>query len=152
MRDDVRALAAGLALQCGKKLDLLQKLLLSETDKLHYLNSGNLDRVIALTGEDGALVDAINLVDYDIARAEDELCRILGIGRNELYGTLGREADARDLLGLRDRIRRGVEELMMMRNKLAARLEADARGVRESILALSRIDSLKLPDPDGTGR
>ena len=152
MRDDVQALAAELALQCGKKLDLLQKLLLSETDKLHYLNSGNLDRVIALTRDDGALIDAINLVDYDIARAEDELCRILGIGRTGLYGTLGRENDARDLVGLRDRIRRCMEELTGLRNKLAAKLEADARGVRESILALSRIDSLKLPDPDGTGR
>jgi len=152
LRDDVRALASELALQCGKKLDLLQKLLLSETDKLHYEKSGNIDRVMALTKEDGAVIDAINLVDYDIARAEDGLCRIIGVDKTALYGVLGTEAGAGDLVALRERIRRGLGELIGLRKELAARLETDARAVRESIQALSRIDSLKLPDPGATGR
>lgn len=145
LRDDVRALVAELARHCRKKLDLVQKLLLSESDKLHYEKSGNLERVIDLTRDDGIIIDAINLADYDIARAEDALCGIIGISRAALYDTLGTEAESRDVIDLRDCLRRDIGELLRQRCELMSKLEVDAHGLKESVAALSRIDALKGP-------
>jgi hypothetical protein len=152
LRDDVRARAAELALLSGKKLELLQKLLLSESDKLHYEKSGNLERVMDLTREDALTIEKINLVDFDIAHAEDELCRITGADRAQLYESLGTGAEARELIRLRDRLRRDMEELHSLRKELTVKLESDARGIKESIQALSRIEELIIPNPDDTAR
>jgi hypothetical protein len=152
LRDDVRARASELALHSGKKLDLVQKLLLSESDKLHYEKTGNLERVMDLTREDAVTIEKINLVDFDIAHVEDGLCSITGVGRTLLYKSLGTGAEARELIRLRDRLRRDTEELLRLRKELTDRLESDARGIKESIQALSRIDALTIPDPDDTAR
>jgi hypothetical protein len=152
LRDDVRARVASLALLFAKKQGLVQELLLSESDKLHYQKSGNLDRVMELTRDDGRTIDEINLVDFDIARAEEELCGIIGAGKARLYETLGAESEAGELARARERILESLGQLHRMRKELAARLESEAREVKESILALSRIDALKTPGPGDATR
>ncbi len=145
MRDDVRALVAGLTGDLQKKLDFVQKLLLSESDKLHYEKSGNLERVMELTRDDCLIIDAVNLADFDIAHAEDALCSIIGVRRAQLYVSLGQEAEALGVIVLRDSLRRDIGELHRLRRELLRKLEADARGIKDSIAALSRIDSLQGP-------
>ncbi|HPG50866.1 MAG TPA: hypothetical protein PLL11_09880, partial [Spirochaetota bacterium] len=134
------------------KLDLVQKLLLSESDKHHYEKSGNLERVMDLTRDDAFIIDAVNLADYDIARAEDTLCGIIGVRRDLLYDSLGAEAEARELTELRESLLRDIRELHRLRRDLLLKLEADARGIKDSIAALSRIDALKGPETEGDDR
>jgi hypothetical protein len=148
LRDDVRALVNGLVRDLHTKLDLVQKLLLSESDKHHYQKSGNLERVMDLTRDDTLIIDAVNLADYDIAHAEDTLCGIIGVRRAVLYDSLGAETDTRELIELRDRLLRDIGELLLLRRELLLKMEGDARGIRDSIAALSRIDALKVPGTD----
>ncbi|HOD16576.1 MAG TPA: hypothetical protein PK307_02930 [Spirochaetota bacterium] len=152
MRDDARALVTGLVRDLRTKLDLVQKLLLSESDKHHYEKSGNLERVMDLTRDDAFIIDAVNLADYDIARAEDTLCGIIGVRRDLLYDSLGAEAEARELTELRESLLRDIRELHRLRRDLLLKLEADARGIKDSIAALSRIDALKGPETEGDDR
>lgn len=152
MRDDARALVTGLVRDLRTKLDLVQKLLLSESDKHHYEKSGNLERVMDLTRDDIFIIDAVNLADYDIARAEDTLCGIIGVRRDLLYDSLGAEAEARELTELRDSLLRDIRELHRLRRDLLLKLETDARGIKDSIAALSRIDALKGPETEGDDR
>jgi len=152
LRDDARALVTGLVRDLRTKLDLVQKLLLSESDKHHYEKSGNLERVMDLTRDDAFIIDAVNLADYDIARAEDTLCGIIGVRRDLLYDSLGAEAEARELTELRESLLRDIRELHRLRRDLLLKLEADARGIKDSIAALSRIDALKGPETEGDDR
>jgi len=152
LRDDARALVTGMVRDLRTKLDLVQKLLLSESDKHHYEKSGNLERVMDLTRDDAFIIDAVNLADYDIARAEDTLCGIIGVRRDLLYDSLGAEAEARELTELRESLLRDIRELHRLRRDLLLKLEADARGIKDSIAALSRIDALKGPETEGDDR
>ena len=90
MRDDVKTVVAELSRCHREKLHRLQKLLLSESDKLHYEKSENLEKIFDIIGEDAGIVDEVNLIDFDIARAESELSALIGVGTAELYDQIGR--------------------------------------------------------------
>ena len=105
-----------------------------------------------LTRDDAFIIDAVNLADYDIARAEDTLCGIIGVRRDLLYDSLGAEAEARELTELSESLLRDIRELHRLRRDLLLKLEADARGIKDSIAALSRIDALKGPETEGDDR
>lgn len=143
MRDDARSIVADLSRAYGKKIELLRTLLASETDKLYYEKSGNLDRVIEIIRDDARVIEEVDLVNYDIAESEGALSALIGVAPGGLYGVLAGSVEARDLLSLRSESRNAVDRLVRERTALIARLEAASRGVHTSIDELSRIGRLK---------
>ena len=143
MRDDARAIVAGLARVYAKKNELLRTLLLGESDKLFYAKSGNFDKVFEIMRNDATLIDEVGAVDYDIAKSEEALAALVGVKPRALYGILSDSGEARELLSLRAEARGAVERLLRERTDLMRMIEGASRAIRESIAELSRIDRLK---------
>jgi len=146
LRDDVAAGVLELCRLLAKKKSLLHRLLLSESDTIHYVKSENFERVDAILLEDESVIGEIDLVDCDIAKSEESLCRIIGIQPRELYEIIdGNDPRGRELVTLRDDIRSMLERLLRERNRLGDAMRSATREVREHIEGIARIRRLKLP-------
>lgn len=143
MRDDARSIVESLSLLYGKKNELLQTLLLSESDKLYYEKSGNVERVVAIIREDERLIDEVDLVDCDIAGLEQGLSELIGVPPRALYGMLADVPGARDLVALQAGTRDSIKHLLDERSALIQRLQNASSSVRDSIDELSRIGRLR---------
>lgn len=143
LRDDARSIVESLSLLYGKKNELLQTLLLSESDKLYYEKSGNVERVVAIIREDERLIDEVDLVDCDIAGLEQGLSELIGVPPRALYGMLADVPGARDLVALRAGTRDSIKHLLDERSALIQRLQNASSSVRDSIDELSRIGRLR---------
>lgn len=143
MRDDALSIVAGLSRDYGKKIELLRTLLTSESDKLYYVKSGNIDKVFEIVRDDGPVIDNVDLLDYDIAQSEEALSALIGVKPGALYGILAVDGDARGLLALRTEAREAVERLVGERSGLIRKLEGASQTVRDSIDELARIGRLK---------
>ncbi len=146
MRDDAASIVAGLVRFYGTKLQLLNKLLLSESDKLHYCKSGNLEKVIELIESDSGIIDDIDAADFDISQLEASLASLIGVRTPALYETLRGSGEAGELMELRGRAAGALGRLFKERAELDRMLGSASRELRESIDALSRLRRLKDSD------
>ncbi len=146
MRDDAASIAAGLVRLYGTKLQLLERLLLSESDKTHYCRSGNLEKVFELVEADEGIIGEIDAADFDITRAETSLAALAGVRRRLLYEALRDDRDAGDLVAVRNRVLGALDRLLAEREGLGAMLKAASGGIRESIDDLSRLNRLRETD------
>jgi hypothetical protein len=149
LRDDARTLADEIVRFYEKKLSHLQKLLMSESDKLHYEKIENLDRVGELIRDDTRMIEEINLIDFDISRSETSLAALIGIKPGSLYDHLSDSvAGAAGLLSIRKQVREAAERLCTQRAELSRKLASGAGRLEQSIDDLSRINRLKQPDDE----
>lgn len=146
MRDDAASIVHGLVRFYGAKLQLLNKLLLSDSDKLHYGKSGNLEKVIELIGADAGIISEIDAADFDIAKAEASLAALIGVRTQGLYDTLRGSGEAGELISLRNNVREALGSLCRERAGLGAMLGSASRELRESIDDLSRLRRLMEAD------
>lgn len=146
MRDDVAAGVRELCRLLDRKKALLNRLLLSESDKIHYLKSENIERVSSILIEDDTIMDEIDCIDFDIAHNEESLGGTIGVPRRDLFGMLdGNEPPARELFALRDEVRTLLERLLHERKRLGDAMQSATREVRQHIEGIARIRGLKLP-------
>ncbi len=143
MRDDVSSIIAALSRHYTTKLRDVNLLLLSEQDKLHFLKSGNIEKIFELVEADNGIIDAIDLSDYEISRAEDGLARIIGVSRDDLYVLLGGISETADLIALRTSTGSAIRQIYERRELLTERMEAEHRLLRENIDGISRLNRLK---------
>lgn len=149
MRDDARKLTDELSRLYDRKLNCLQKLLLSESDKHHYEKIDNLDKISELIREDARTIEEINITDYDIARTEASLAGLIGIKTGSLYDVLSDGvAEAAGLIAARKQAREILARLNRERAELAARMGAGAERLLNDMDDLSRISRLKPVDGD----
>jgi hypothetical protein len=146
LRDDAASIVAGLVRFHGIKLQLLNKLLLSESDKLHYCKSGNLEKVIELIESDSGIIDDIDAADFDISQAEASLATLIGVRTPALYETLRGSGEAGELMELRGQAAEALGRLFKERAELDSMLGSASRELQESIDALSRLRRLKDSD------
>ncbi len=155
MRDDAASIVSGLTRLYTAKLQLLNTLLLSESDKIHYCRSGNIEKAIGIIGMDAGVIDEIDAVDFDIAKAETALASIIGVGRRMLYDLLGGTGDAGRLIDERERVRGTAKTLYEKRKELLVLMGSASEEIRNSIDDLSRLSRLKDAggvDDGGSGR
>ncbi len=155
MRDDAASIVSGLARLYTAKLQLLNTLLLSESDKIHYCRSGNLEKAIEIIGSDSGVIDEIDAVDFDIAKAETALASIIGVGRRMLYDLLRGSDDDGRLIAARELVRDTAKTLYEKRQELLGLMGAASDDIRDSIDDLSRLSRLKeagIADEGGSGR
>ncbi len=147
MRDDVQTAVAELTQLYKEKLEYLNRLLLNESDKLHYIKSGNLEKIFEIIEDDRTIIDNIDVADYHISGGEDALSKILGTERNGIYSRLGSEEnETREILSLRNEIRKTLEIIHSKRDVLLKKMTAESLQLKMRINELSRIDSLKFHD------
>jgi len=152
LRDDAASIAADLVRLYAAKLQLLDRLLLSESDKIHYCRSGNLEKVFGMVGADEGIIGDIDAADFDIARAEASLAALAGVRTRLLYDALRDDRDADGLLAVRNTVLETLDRLLAERARLAAMLEAASGEIRDSIDDLSRLTRLKEADAGGIDR
>lgn len=146
MRDDVAAGIRELCRLYDRKKALLHRLLLGESDKIHYLKSENLERVSSILIEDDAIINEIDCIDFDIAQNEESLSGIIGVPRRDLARLLDEnEPPARELAMRRDEIRALLERLLLERNRLREAMQSASGEIRRHIEGIARIRGLKLP-------
>jgi len=147
LRDDVQTAVAELTQLYKGKLEYLNRLLLNESDKLHYIKSGNLEKIFEIIEDDRTIIDNIDVADYHISGGEDALSKILGTDRNGIYSRLGSgENETREILSLRSEIRKTLEIIHSKRDVLLKKMTAESLQLKMRINELSRIDSLKFHD------
>jgi hypothetical protein len=142
LRDDVKILVAELSRNYVKKLHLIERLLLSDTDKLHYGKSENLEKVFEIIRDDAAIIEETNLIDYDISKAESALANLIGVKLRVLYDHLGSVNEARELVTMRDRVRENIEHLFQERKELSDKLKSASQILLKSIDDIARIGRL----------
>ncbi len=146
MRDDAASIAADLVRLYGTKLQLLDRLLLSESDKIHYCRSGNLEKVFELVDADEPIIGDIDAADFDIAKAETSLAALAGVRMRLLYTVLRDDSDAEGLIAVRNRVLGTLDRLLAERARLGVMLQAASGVIRDSIDDLSRLSRLKEAD------
>lgn len=142
MRDDAAAVFERLARHYAEKLRDVNRLLLSEQDKLHHFKSGNIEKILELIESDNAIIDLIDLSDFEIARGEDSLARIMGTTRDGMYDQPV-VAELADLIAQRNSIGKKIGQVFENRGILAGLLESEHEKLREDIDGISRINRLK---------
>ncbi len=136
-------MVSGLVRLYTTKLQLLNALLLSESDKLHYCRSGNLEKAMEIIGTDGGVIDDIDAVDFDIAKEEASLASLVGTRRKTLYDILRGSGDAVGLIAAREQVHGTVKTLFEKRKELLGLMETASEEIRNSIDDLSRLSRLK---------
>ena len=150
MRDDAASIVNALVRSHADKLKLLDLLLLSDSDKLHYGKSGNMEKVIELIGSDTAIIESINGIDFDIAGAESSLAALIGVRPADLYETLRGSGEAGELLAVRIRELELKGKLLGKHAEVEAMLQAASGELQNSIDDLSRLR--RLIEAGGDGR
>lgn len=143
MRDDVKLIIAELSRNYVKKLHLIERLLLSDSDKLHYGKSENLEKVFEIIRNDAVIIEETNLIDYDIAEAESSLAGLIGVKPRVLYEHLGSVNEGRELVTLRNQVRESIERLFQERKELSDKLTSASRTLQKSIDDITRISRFK---------
>jgi hypothetical protein len=143
LRDDIKIIIAELSRNYVKKLHLVERLLLSESDKMHYGKSENLEKVFEFINNDAVIIEEANFIDYDIAKAETALAGLIGVKHRALYEHLGGVSGARELVTLRNQVRETIERLFQERNELSDKLKSASRTLKKSIDDITRTSRLK---------
>jgi hypothetical protein len=143
LRDDIKSIVAELSRNYVKKLHLIERLLLSDSDKTHYGKSENLEKVFEIIRDDAVVIEEANLIDYDISKAESALAGLIGIKPRVLYDHLSGVTEARELVTLRNQERETIERVFQERNELSIRLNSASRTLKKSIDDITRISRLK---------
>ncbi len=146
MRDDAASIIAGLIRFYGIKLQMLERLLLSETDKLHYGRSGNLEKVIEIIGGDSAVIDDIDGADFEISKAEADLSSLIGVRPGMLYKVLLESGEADELISVRGQALKAMGRLAREHGELEKMLGSASRELGKNIDDLSRICRLMETD------
>lgn len=143
MRDDVKLIIAELSRNYVKKLHLIERLLLSDSDKLHYGKSENLEKVFEIIRDDAVIIEETNLIDYDISKAESALADMIGVKLRVLYDNLGSVNEARELVTLRNQAGENIERLFQERQELSDKLTSASQTLQKSIDEITRISRFK---------
>jgi hypothetical protein len=143
LRDDIKKIIAEISRNYVKKLHLIERLLLSDSDKMHYGKSENLEKVFEIIRNDAVIIEEANLIDYDISKAESALADLIGVKRRTLYEHLGGVTGAQELVTLRNQVRETIERLFQERNELSDKLKSASRTLKKSIDDITRIRRLK---------
>jgi hypothetical protein len=148
LRDDVQTAVAELTTLFRDKLEYLNKLLLNESDKLHYIKSDNLEKIFEIIEDDGRIIEDIDVVDYRISGIEDALSKILGTERRDMYSLLCLEKnETGEIVSLRNTIRKTLEIIHSKRKLLLEKMTKASLQLKIRIDELSRIDALKYHEP-----
>ena len=146
LRDDVKECIIELARRYGDKRELVKKLLLRESDKLHYFKSQNIERIFDLIEGDNEIIEAIDAIDYDISQIETRLSNILGVPAKDIFVHLAAEkGETEELIFLRRDIGDSIKLLYKQRELLNDRLMSESRRLKNSIDEISRLGRLKMP-------
>jgi hypothetical protein len=143
LRDDIKSIIAELSRNYVKKLHLIERLLLSNADKMHYGKSENLEKVFEIIRDDAVVIEEADLIDYDISKAESALAELIGIKPRALYDHMSGVTGARELVTLRKQVRETIERLFRERNELSDKLKSASRTLKKSIDDITRIRRLK---------
>jgi hypothetical protein len=143
LRDDVKIIIAELSRNYVKKLHLIERLLLSDSDKLHYGKSENLEKVFEIIRDDAVIIEETNLIDYDISKAESALANLIGVKLRVLYDHLGSVNEARELVTLRKQAGETIERLFQEREELSDKLTSASQTLQKSIDEITRISRFK---------
>jgi hypothetical protein len=143
LRDDVKLIIAELSRNYVKKLHLIERLLLSDSDKLHYGKSENLEKVFEIIRDDAVIIEETNLIDYDISKAESALADLIGVKLRVLYDHLGSVNEARELVTLRNQVGENIERLFQERQELSDKLTSASQTLQKSIDEITRISRFK---------
>ena len=146
LRDDVKEFVTELTRRYRDKLEQVKKLLLNESDKLHYMKSHNMERIFDLLEGDNEIIEAIDAIDYDISQIETGLSNILGVPIKDIFNHLaaGRE-EVTEVVSLRNDIGDAIKLLYRQRELLTDRLMSESQHLKNSIDEISRIGRLKIP-------
>jgi hypothetical protein len=125
------------------KLQLLNTLLLSESDKIHYCRSGNLEKAIEIIGTDAGVIDDIDAVDFDITKAETALALLIGVRREALYDLLSGDGDVVHLIDERKQVRVTATAIYDKRKELLGLMGKASEEIRKGIDDLSRLSRLR---------
>jgi hypothetical protein len=146
LRDDVKKFIAELTQRYSEKLKYVKKLLLNESDKLHYLKSQNIDRIFELIESDKDIIEEIDAIDYDISHIETDLSNIMGLNSKDIFTHLVAEKEeVTEVVSLRNEIRNAIKLLYKQRELLTDSLMSESRHLQKSIDEISRIGRLKIP-------
>ena len=144
MRDDVKRIIAELTIPYREKLNSLKKLLLSESDKLHYIKTQNLEKILEIIETDKAIIEEIDTADSRTSGIENDLAKIIGSDKKGIFSRLNSEKnEIKEIVSLRNEIRKMIELLFGKRKLLMKAMTAESLQLKERINEISRISALK---------
>jgi hypothetical protein len=139
LRDDILIHYNRLFEHYREKLELLETIRKSDTDKRYTLKSGTTEKLVELIDRDNDLFGRINCIDADIAETKRVLCGIIGI-EIPMFDNFFMTNTGQDSIELRKIIIRIVElinEIIEERNSLMKDMTDKRDSIKSDIDALT---------------
>ena len=146
MRDDVESFLVSLSRLQEKKLQILRKLILSDSDKLFFLKAQNTEKLLPAIEEDGRFVSEIDDIDFDISQTIDRLIYILGIKKEFFLKYLAaiNEPLPSGIIAVRQEIKSAIKEYLERHEQLLKLMESISSEISKDINEIKKIEGLDI--------
>lgn len=145
MRDDLSSLFEDLLSCYNSKKDILEQIILNETQLRHFLGSDNTDSLGSLVQADNDLFAGLDSVEFDIQSTIDKICRKTGIHKSEFekYFKSRKEEIAGKVFQQIENTKKKMYELIKDRDSLIGQMEEKLKEMRNDINTLNLTRRLK---------
>ncbi|MCU0847958.1 MAG: hypothetical protein MUD12_08745 [Spirochaetes bacterium] len=146
MRDDVESLLVSLSRLQERKLQIIHKLIASDSDKLFSLKAQNTEKLLPAIEEDGQFVSEIDDIDFDSSQIIDRLVYILGIKKEFIFKHLAaiNKPLPSGIITVRQEIKTAVTEYLAMHEQLLKLMEAISSEISRDINEIKKIENLDI--------
>ena len=144
MRDDLKKILKELNHLYQNKILLLDKILLSETEKKYALKSKNSEILIKNIERNDENIDEINSIDYEITAAKEKVCSIIGVQLDNLneFMTNSEESLFLQLIEVQNKIKIIIQTLIKEREEIIDAIENESMSIKKDMDSLLRIYKL----------
>ena len=146
MRDDVESFLVTLSRLQERKLQILRKLILSDSDKLFFLKAQNTEKLLPAIEEDGRFVSEIDDIDFEISQIIDRLICILGIKKEFFFNQLAaiNKPLPSGIIAVRQEIKSAMKEYLARHELLLKLMESISSEISRDIDEIKKIDGLDI--------
>lgn len=145
MRDDITRILTNLISLNKKKLNLLEKISLKDRENIHYISSGDIEKLEELLSEINFFINEVNLLDFEISSIKDSILTKLGINNIE-FDLMTKNEDLSEFKSLK-KIIAEIKSMMGLitknREKLINLMENSADKLKQDIEELKLMEKFK---------
>ena len=144
MRDDVKNILKELNHLYQDKILLLDKILLSETEKKYALKSQNSEILIKNLEANDEDIDEINSIDYGITAINEKVCSIVGVQLSDLNEFMQNSEESLfiQIIEVQNKVNIIIKALIKEREEIIEAIEKESMSIKKDMDSLHRIHKL----------
>lgn len=142
LRDDISSLLSEAKCLINRKMELINIIKQSETEKRYLIPTDNSQQLLDLLQKDQDCMEQIELLDFDIQQIKHQIAAIAGMDQFS-YDRLSPTHEIKEMHDAETRILSSMDSLSKSRQELIEMMERRLEGMNRDINSLSRLNKLK---------